>query len=115
MADYKGKKCLICDKEFSEGDDIVVCPDCGTPYHRECYLEKGECINYELHEKGGSWQAEQDEIEDRRRRENAGSDIRCPRCGQNNPGTALFCNSCGLPLGMTQQGAQQSFNDMGQQ
>ncbi len=115
MADYRGKKCLICDKEFKEGDDIVVCPDCGTPYHRECYLEKGECVNYELHEKGGSWQAEQDEIEDRKRRENSGSDIRCPRCGENNPGSALFCNNCGLPLGMKQQGAQQSFNDMGQQ
>ena len=42
MADYTGKKCTVCDRSFSRDDDIVVCPDCGTPYHRECYLEKGE-------------------------------------------------------------------------
>lgn len=35
--DYRGQHCPICGKEFCDGDDIVVCPECGTPYHRECY------------------------------------------------------------------------------
>ena len=32
MADYTGKKCIVCGGVFSENDDIVVCPECGTPY-----------------------------------------------------------------------------------
>ncbi len=108
MIDYKGKKCIVCDREFAEGDDIVVCPDCGTPYHRACYTEKGECINYSLHENGGSWSADQKAKEAAER--NGGESVKCARCGGENPADALFCNYCGLPLGI-QQGAQQSFND----
>ena len=37
MADYKGNTCPVCKQKFKEADDIVVCPDCGTPYHRECW------------------------------------------------------------------------------
>lgn len=28
--DYRGQHCPICGKEFCDGDDIVVCPECGT-------------------------------------------------------------------------------------
>ena len=55
MATYTGAKCKVCQEPFKDGDDIVVCPDCGTPYHRECYKKAGKCINDELHESGGSW------------------------------------------------------------
>ena len=34
MSNYLGSKCIMCGQEFKENDDIVVCPDCGTPYHR---------------------------------------------------------------------------------
>ena len=44
MANYTGK-CFSCGEVFKDGDDIVVCPECGTPYHRECYLKEGKCIN----------------------------------------------------------------------
>lgn len=109
MADYTGKKCTVCDRSFSRDDDIVVCPDCGTPYHRECYLEKGECINYELHESGGSWSEEQQSDRTEFSTDDA---IKCPRCGTENPPKTLFCESCGLPLGMKTSGAQQGFNDV---
>ena len=42
-------KCPICEKQFEEDDDIVVCPDCGTPHHRECYKENGKCSNWDNH------------------------------------------------------------------
>ncbi|MCR5306405.1 MAG: DUF2628 domain-containing protein [Oscillospiraceae bacterium] len=56
MLEYQGCKCHFCEKPFEESDDIVVCPECGTPYHRSCYLEAGHCTNTELHESGESWQ-----------------------------------------------------------
>lgn len=87
MAEYTGAKCLGCDKEFMEGDDIVVCPDCGTPYHRECYLKEGKCVNIPLHESGKSWKSVHSA--------NKEESIRCPRCGRENPSLSLFCTGCG--------------------
>ena len=56
MPVYTGCKCPVCQKEFAAGDDIVVCPVCGTPHHRECYRQLGHCGNEKLHQEGGSWQ-----------------------------------------------------------
>lgn len=46
---YKNYKCPICDNQFTEEDDVVVCPECGTPHHRECYTENGKCANWDKH------------------------------------------------------------------
>ena len=43
------EKCPVCSASFTEGDDIVVCPDCGAPYHRTCYTEQGRCSYYDEH------------------------------------------------------------------
>ena len=93
MGKYDGYKCLSCGEVFTAGDDVVVCPDCGTPYHRACYEKEGSCINTELHEKGGSWAPEPETVEGF-----SDEPIRCSRCGQENPATGLFCDRCGLPL-----------------
>ncbi len=103
MSKYVGAKCLICEKVFTNNDDVVVCPECGTPYHRDCYLSEGECVNNELHEKNESWKPhyENDEQgENAKNDENADSDqtIKCPRCGEENPSDGLFCKKCGMPL-----------------
>ena len=46
---YKNYKCPICNNQFTEEDDVVVCPECGTPHHRECYTENGKCANWDKH------------------------------------------------------------------
>ena len=98
MASYNGAKCLICEKEFSESDDIVVCPQCGTPYHGECYFEKGECINNALHESGGTWKREEavnsEEKADSRHEHNK----ICGECGAINKAHSLICERCGNSL-----------------
>ena len=110
MAGYIGIKCISCGEKFKQGDDIVVCPDCGTPYHRDCYKKEGKCINIDLHERGGSFKTtfEAPEID--------GEKIRCPRCGADNTSLTLFCEKCGMPLSMSQQSPQNgSQPDDGQQ
>ncbi|MGN0525836.1 MAG: RING finger protein [Acutalibacteraceae bacterium] len=47
--DFTKYKCAVCNKNFNEGDDVVVCPECGTPHHRECFNQVGECINKYKH------------------------------------------------------------------
>lgn len=49
---YENDKCQYCGEQFAKNDDIVVCPDCGAPYHRHCWEEKGECAYKEKHAEG---------------------------------------------------------------
>lgn len=90
--DYFGKPCPVCSRTFREGDDIVVCPRCGTPYHRECYTEKGKCIRTDLHQSGKSWSEEDEQKEKESAPDNAAV---CPRCGTKNPPNAIVCQKCG--------------------
>lgn len=98
---YTGLKCPVCGKAFTPDDDIVVCPECGAPYHRECYVKAGKCIYSDKHGTPGSaWRPPEEET---RPGANGGTDtgemVRCPRCGTMNHVNALFCQHCGLPLG----------------
>ena len=54
-------KCPVCDKQFKKGDDIVVCPECGTPHHRECYEKEGHCHFADKHGADFSFEKEQQE------------------------------------------------------
>lgn len=104
---YSGEKCPVCEELFDDGQDIVVCPDCGTPYHRDCWEQNGECINTSLHESGEFWQpAPKVAITP----EPLGEPIRCIRCGSMNDPGKHFCGECGLPLSFVQQG-QGGFNN----
>lgn len=53
---YNGKKCDGCAGMMYDGEDIVVCPECGTPQHRECYNKNNACVNAHLHAEGFDWQ-----------------------------------------------------------
>lgn len=86
--DFLGKKCPVCSKNFHEYDDIVVCPKCGAPYHRDCYKEKGKCIFTDLHKTGEKWHDEENEAED------SHFEV-CPHCGRYNPKGAVSCHACG--------------------
>ncbi len=69
MQEYQGQPCLVCGQVFTDTDDIVTCPECGTPYHRACWKETGHCINAPLHVSGESWQVNQKKAADAARRE----------------------------------------------
>lgn len=89
MSNYIGEKCIVCEKNFTKDDDIVVCPECGTPYHRDCYFNEGKCMNSELHEKGESWKASVKEQKLYKL---------CSDCNTPNVPDALVCEKCGKPF-----------------
>lgn len=97
MINYVGKQCPVCTKEFQEHDDIVVCPDCGSPYHRECYKTYGACMFKDRHNQNFDWREENITSEDRQNEENNDLII-CTRCSHPNPKSALFCERCKFPL-----------------
>ncbi|MBR5247191.1 MAG: DUF2628 domain-containing protein [Clostridia bacterium] len=54
---YSHDNCPICNQPFSADDDIVVCPLCGTPHHRDCYKQNGACGNAEKHGDDFRWES----------------------------------------------------------
>ena len=55
MPKYYGCPCEGCGEPLTLKDDIVVCPDCGAPYHRTCYEKLGRCIHSPAHATGYEW------------------------------------------------------------
>lgn len=95
--DYIGNKCQVCDEAFCVGDDVVVCPECGTPHHRDCYINLGHCINEEKHVLGFDYledlNSQKKEVTDNNN--NDETLIECKKCGAKNSGSASFCSKCG--------------------
>ena len=100
MHSYLGNPCPWCGEKFAEGDDIVVCPECGTPHHRACYKEHSACANEEKHGENFEWKsAVVPHVHKPEPGENASSETTsCPNCGTENPGNSRYCLSCGAPL-----------------
>ncbi len=73
--DLKYVQCPYCLKPFQDGDDVVVCPDCGTPAHRACWKQNGHCLYENKHASGFVWQIpyskEREEAELKAREEEA--------------------------------------------
>lgn len=89
--DFFGKKCCKCENILHADDDIVICPDCGAPYHRECYAEKGECIFKSKHKLGFEWKPEEVDEQEELTKE-------CKNCGAKNREESMFCHNCGSIL-----------------
>lgn len=90
--DFIGEKCVCCGKEFEKEDDIVVCPECGSPHHRECYKKENRCANLALHSTGEKWKRSDIKTKKAER-------IVCPHCGfPNNPPELDECAICGTSL-----------------
>lgn len=89
---FTGEKCVFCGVEFEDGDDVVVCPECGSPHHRECYRKENRCANSAMHGTGEKWQ--KIIVEEKKAEKKA-----CPHCGfPNNPPESENCVICGTDL-----------------
>lgn len=94
---YNGIDCPVCNQKFNQGDDVVVCPVCGTPHHRGCWNENGGCKNEEKHAKGYVWQMPNASIA--KPVYNGGENLKtCPRCGEKNAQYEPVCTRCGERL-----------------
>ena len=95
MPKYYGCPCEGCGKPLTLQDDIVVCPDCGAPYHRVCYEKLGQCIHRPAHAAGYEWKFPYEESQLRT----------CPACGERTLRSESVCRCCGAAL--PPEGAQE--------
>ena len=92
MYQFTGCPCSVCGKTLTDTDDIVVCPDCGAPYHRACYQAQGACVYAGKHGTGFEWTPPA----------SAQPEHKCPNCGAPNPESAQRCSHCGYVFGSEQ-------------
>lgn len=100
MKDYKYYgKCQVCNIDFKQSDDIVVCPECGAPYHRACYETQGKCTYSDRHGTSFTYQRSAANSTQKGNENSPSAKInKCPRCFNENQSNALFCSNCGMPL-----------------
>lgn len=93
--EFTNYKCPVCTKVFEQGDDVVVCPECGAPHHRECYEKIGRCFFEDRHKAGFSFEEDTERAEEQL--------TECNNCGHENPKATFYCEECGYPLGERDQ------------
>ncbi len=104
MKDYKKMSCQACGEPFDEQSDIVVCPECGAPHHRECWKASGHCACEGNHSEGYEWQPEKmyigevtlpdphkEELPEAENNER----VVCPKCGRKTKKSEKYCEYCG--------------------
>lgn len=106
--DYYNYRCPVCEKVFEKDNEIVVCPECGTPHHRECYDQEGQCHFQDKHPEGFDYKKEycdnatdkhkhSDKSEQTSQSVNSGI-IACENCGTFNVTGSKHCSNCGNEL-----------------
>ena len=92
---YENTNCPVCGNLFEEKDDIVVCPECGTPHHRSCYEDIGHCANENLHTENYSYEIVKPEQPEKNGNTNSNQPLICPVCRHENPAGSENCEFCG--------------------
>lgn len=110
--EFSEYKCPVCNEAFKSSDDVVVCPECGAPHHRECYENAGHCFYEDKHKEGFNFEKDgNDEPDD------GAEYIECPACHFQNEKTAFYCNRCGHSLDSGNRDSQNAdannFNNQG--
>ncbi len=111
---FIGEKCAACGIEITADDSVIVCPDCGSPHHRDCYLKYNSCANEGYHATGQKWKRAV--IEPKK------DTVICKNCGFSNPDDAEICQQCGYDLNKdietdaaadeTEEAAEEVFQNM---
>lgn len=97
-------ECPVCHKNIQQGEDTVVCPDCGTPYHRACWQQTGHCVYSDKHGTGFEYKAPQAQPTqaaspgNTQQAAEGAATVVCPRCHAQNSARNIFCERCGNAL-----------------
>lgn len=98
----KNQKCAVCSAYLFPEDDIVYCPVCGAPHHRDCYNGIGKCGFEELHGTDLQYKRPDDTEEKKAESEIPPPPVTqtCRGCGMDIERGSRYCNNCGMPVGM---------------
>lgn len=91
-------KCPICGGYLFDDDDIVYCPVCGAPHHRDCWKTVGHCGLAQTHGTQDQYKKPREQsTETENPQETEKNANVCSVCGKETPSDAPFCPYCGTP------------------
>ncbi|MBQ8203887.1 MAG: DUF2628 domain-containing protein [Clostridia bacterium] len=101
----KGKSCAVCHAYLFEEDDVVFCPVCGAPHHRECYSKVGHCALEALHGTDEQYdkvmerkaREEQDKAQENSGEQGGYNRVKCPMCEEIYDNSLNSCPKCSTP------------------
>ena len=100
----EGQKCPICKAYLFDNDDLVFCPECGAPHHRDCYAALGHCAYKDKHGTSEGYKKLENKTSENNaeKNEEPKNDYRssgrlCRFCGREIPEGQNICPSCGRP------------------
>ena len=95
-------KCAVCSAYLFEEDDVVYCPTCGAPHHRECYKKIGHCSLEDAHGTENEYKKSDEnvtELQESKTEKPEKEGSVCRRCGMPVEEDARFCPHCATPIG----------------
>lgn len=94
-----GEKCAVCNAYLFEEDDVVYCPECGAPHHRDCYSAIGHCGLQEFHGTDKQYKKPEPvkQEENREAQPVQSSIVTCGMCGEKYETTEDVCPNCNAP------------------
>lgn len=98
MSQEKKECCQFCHAYLFDEDDVVICPECGAPYHRECFDQVGHCALEDTHGTADSYDVKKKKAEETAEETPAEPEKKtalCVRCGREIDDKAAFCPYCG--------------------
>ncbi len=104
--EINGDSCSRCHAYLFAEDDIVYCPVCGAPHHRDCYNALGHCALEQLHGTPQQYSRENNQKIEKENTENTATDSAksinsedtvCKMCGESYNSSYPRCPECGAP------------------
>ena len=114
----EGKQCKVCNAYLFEDDDVVFCPECGAPHHRDCYNGLGHCALEHLHGTSEQYdsskevqKANNDALNEETEQKKVM--VKCGMCGENYSVSEDACPNCNTPNSVKMGGKYISFDFLG--
>ena len=113
MSENKTKlTCGVCHAYLFDDDDVVYCPVCGAPHHRDCYKSIGHCAFEEAHGTESEYK-KPDLAETEAAPEEEDENVVCRICGAPYKSDNPRCPECGAPNFTSAGGSFAQFDFLG--
>ncbi len=112
----EGQKCPVCGAYIFDNDDLVFCPECGAPHHRDCYEALGHCAYKDKHGTDDGYKPVVKKQVAEEPTANNGAEPpkkRCRFCGEELSLNETVCHKCGRPQAAQPFGATVFVDPMG--
>lgn len=88
------KSCVLCHAYLFEDDDVVYCPVCGAPHHRECYNSIGHCALESTHGTENQYDILKEKEKNATKKQAAENEAKANNYGKDfyTPGDEIFEN-----------------------